>query len=198
MAIAVARPMPREAPVTSPTRPSNFIVVLFPLVRGNRTVVVRSNKPVVSRTSQKRQDRPVTAFRRTIGRDVSSAANFRAVVSAGKTGPASAGLLCVGVGEGEPTLFQAVVPVDRCAVEEQQTLAIHSDSQPVLGRDIVGGFVDLVIECQAVLETTTATAVDSDSQNVFVDRQALFFEGASPLRRGLLGNHDSHRITSVP
>ena len=94
----------------------------------------------------------------------------------GETAAATATLDGIGVLEGEAALVETFVEVDRCPIEVQAAPLVDGDLDPVLFNDQILGFIDLLIEPEAVLETAATSADDSDAKQ-------------SSLRHFLIGNH---------
>jgi hypothetical protein len=74
---------------------------------------------------------------------------------------ATAALHGVGVLERKALLFQAVVPIDGCAIEIQSAFFVDDNGHAVAIVFGIGFFVERIVEVQRVAETAAAAGRDA-------------------------------------
>lgn len=82
-----------------------------------------------------------------------------------ETAAAAAGLHHIRIVEREAAAFEAVVKVDRRAVEIEGALLIDGDFQAVMLFDLILGVVGIAVEAERVLKAAASAGRDADAEN---------------------------------
>lgn len=91
----------------------------------------------------------------------------------------------------ETLLFDAVIPIERGAVQVKSTLLIYHDGNAVILVFAVGSFVEAIVEVQRVVESAATAASYADTQKLVVC-ELVFFSELLDLIGCILGEHDCH------